>query len=574
MDRKFRYRYKKPARDRLIAALFLFLLCFAALAVRLFFIQIARHKYYSDIVKNSRTAFIDLPAKRGLVFDRNLTPLVMNVPMHSLYAIPRYMEDKNRAAKKLAGVLDADEEDILRRISTDRMFAWIARKLPDGKARQAMSLGIKGLGLVAESERSYPHGSLAAHILGFVDIDNKGLEGVEKYYDAELRGADGRKAVIVDAKRRAVGAVEGCSTPPEDGSNIVLTIDEAIQHITEKAVLSGVKKYNPKSASVVVMDPSDGGILALCNWPAFALNEYSEAAADLRRNRAITDVFEPGSSFKIVTAAAVLEEAAVSPEDEFYCENGAYKIAGRVLHDHKPHGTLKFKNIIELSSNIGTVKAAQALGEERLIKYIRSFGFGRRTGVDLPGEAEGILRDFSAWSKGSIAAVPIGQEIAVTALQLAAAISCIANDGIFMRPRVVWKLVDDDKVLIREFKPSSVRRVISKENCLKLNDILRMVIDSGTGKNALVPGYSAAGKTGTGQRIEADGSYSHTKFNSVFLGFAPLDDPRLAISVVFIEPRPRYYGGTVAAPVFSEIAAKVLRYMEVPPDRGADKGAI
>ena len=569
MRKGFSYRYKKPVKKRFLITSFFFALCFIILITRLFFLQIVKNKYYGDVAESSRTVVITLPPNRGLLLDRNLAKLAMSIPRYSVYAAPRYISDKDYVAEIMAGIFNKDKKDLLDKISNDKMFIWIERKLSDQKVEEIKSLRLEGVGFIPESERSYPYDSLAAHILGCVDIDNNGLEGIERHYDRELRGADGYKVAIVDAKRRQVSSVEDRFMPPRDGYNVVLTIDEVIQHIAEKALLDGVKKHGPVSASVVVMDPSSGGLLALCNWPTYDLNNYADVPADKMRNRVVADILEPGSSFKIVTASAVLEERAADPEDKFYCEEGTYKIAGRLLHDHRPHGTLKFKNIIEVSSNIGTVKLAQKLGEEKLYRYIRHFGFGEKTGIDLPGEVKGIVRHISKWSKGSIAAIPIGQEIAVTTLQLALAISCIANDGILMKPRVVQKMIDGNGILIKEFPARPVRRVMSRESCLKVREMLRMVVESGTGTRASAPGYSAAGKTGTGQRLEDDGSYSHSKFNSVFIGFAPVDDPKLAIAVVFVEPHPHYYGGTVAAPVFSEIAGKALRYMGVPPDGGA-----
>ena len=565
MKRISSYRYKKPIKSRFLVTFFFFTLCFILLIARLFFLQVTKHKYYDDIAENNRTIAVTIPPTRGLIFDRNLTNLVMNVPGYSVYAVPRYMNDKNRTAAEIGEILNIDKKTVFDKIDNDKMFVWIARELRDNEIRDIKSAQFDGIGFLPVSKRVYPHGSLAAHILGFVDIDNNGLEGIERYYDKELSGVSGYEMAVVDAKRRQVGSIANHCMLPRNGYNFVLTIDNTIQHIAEKAMLAGVKKYHPKSASIVVMDPSNGEILALCNWPTYDLNDCVNSSADVRRNRAITDILEPGSSFKIVTASAVLEEHLVGPEDEFYCENGSYRIAGRLLHDHRPHGTLKFKNIIELSSNIGTVKVAEKLGEKNLYKYIKVFGFGEETGIDLPGEAKGILRNVSQWSKGSIAAIPIGHEIAVTAIQLTAAISCIANDGILVKPKIVQKVVDDNNALIKEFKANPLRRVISKEACLKMKEILRMVAESGTGKKASVAGYSVAGKTGTGQRIENNGSYSHSKFNSIFIGFAPVDNPKIAITIVFIEPHPHYYGGTVPAPVFADIAGKTLRYMGVPP---------
>jgi cell division protein FtsI/penicillin-binding protein 2 len=568
MKRRFAYLYKKPQKGRFVVIFSFFIIFFILLITRLFFLQIIDYKHYSELAKNNRTVAITLPPQRGLILDRNLRKLVINVPKLSLYAVPRYIEDKDSTAEYIASALDMDKAKILEKISNDKLFVWIARKLPDDVVRQIKSRWPVGIDFLSEDERSYPDNSLAAHILGFVDIDNNGLEGIEKYYDRELKGADGYKVAIVDAKCREVGSIDERFLPPRDGYNVILTIDEVIQHIAEKALTGGVGKYHPKSASVVIMDPSNGEILALCNWPTYNLNNYANSSTETRRNRSITDILEPGSSFKIVTASAALEEEVVGLEDEFYCGNGSYQIADRILHDHTPHGTLKFKNIIEVSSNIGTVKVAQKLGGDKLYKYIKLFGFGRQTGIDLPGEVSGVARGTSKWSKGSIAAVPIGQEIAVTSIQLVAAISCIANDGILMKPRIVKRIIDNNGALIKEFEGEFVRRVMSKETCLKVKKVLSMVVKSGTGQLASVPNYSVAGKTGTGQRLESNGSYSHDKFNSTFIGFAPADNPKLAIAVVFVEPHPYYYGGTVAAPIFSEIASETLRYLGVPPEEG------
>ena len=331
-------------------------------------------------------------------------------------------------------------------------------------------------------------------------------------------------------------------------------------------MMAAIEKHHAKSASIVVMDPYNGDILALCNYPTYNPNHPANATPEERRDRAVTDLFEPGSSFKVVTAGAALEERLVALDDEVFCENGEYLIVGKILHDVHPYGLLKFRNVIELSSNIGTVKIAQRLGPERLYKYIKLFGFNNKTGVTLPGEVTGILRPTSAWSKTSMVALPIGQEVGVTAIQMVSAIAAIGNGGILLRPRIVDKIVDDKGKLIKEVKPKAMKRVISEATCGKMKEILKMVVDSGTGTRAAVLGYSVAGKTGTGQRLEADGSYSHNKFNSVFIGFAPVENPKLAIAVLFVEPHPYYYGGTVAAPVFSEIAANALRYMYISPD--------
>jgi len=562
-----RYRYKRPNRARYRLILLLFTLLFLVLICRLFDIQIRQHEKFRVIADEGKKALIKLPAARGLIFDCTGRELAVNVPRYSIYAIPRAIENAEAVSERLASILELDYGTVKSAVSGDGMFRWILRKVDDESAEAVRSAGFKGVGFLLENERCYPSGSLGAHILGFVDIDNCGLEGIERYYDDELKGYQGQRIILVDAKRRQVDSPPDGFTPPKDGLNLVLTLDETIQHIAEQALAKAVRKHNPRSVSIVVMKPDNGEILALCNYPAFDPNNISQAGAGARRNRALTDVFEPGSSFKIVTAAAALEDRVFKIGDIFHCEDGEYRIGGRILHDHKPYKDLDFCQVIEKSSNIGTVKIAQALGPERLSSYIDSFGFGEVTGIDLPGEVGGIVHDPSDWTGGSIAAIPIGQEIAVTAVQLAQAVSCIANGGMRMRPHLLKRITDAAGATIREVKPRMVRRVISKSTASALKDILVRVVEEGTGKRAGCENYITAGKTGTGQRLEDDGTYSHKKYNSVFIGFAPAHEPRIAVSVVVIEPHLQYYGGTVAAPVFSEIVDEGLRYLGITPDR-------
>jgi len=566
MNLRFNYRYKKPAKGRYFFIFLLFIFFFAFLIIRLFYLQLFEHARYTEIAKNNRNVVINLPPKRGLILDRNLEKLAMNVPKYSVYAVPRCMKDKAETAGCLAAILNKNKDEILEKLSKDKLFVWIDRKVSDDKADAIKERRLVGVDVISESERSYPNNSLLAHVLGFADIDNNGLEGLEKYYDKELRGIAGYKSILVDAKRRQVSSLDEDSLPPRNGYNLVLTIDENIQHIAEKAMMSSIETYHAKSASVVIMDPYTGGILALSNYPTYNLNDFASSTLEERRDRAVTDLFEPGSSFKIVTASAALEEKVATLEDEFFCENGKYVIAGKILHDAHPYGLLKFKNVIEVSSNIGTVKIAQRLGPDRMYKYIKLFGFNKKTGINLPGEVTGILRPTSIWSKTSMTALPIGQEVGVTAIQLVGAIAAVGNGGVLLEPRIVDKIIDEKGALIKEFKPKGVRRVISPETCAKIKGVLKMVVDTGTGQRAAVLGYSAAGKTGTGQRVEADGSYSHSKFNALFIGFAPVENPKIAIAIVCVEPCPYYYGGTVAAPVFSEIATNTLRYLYVSPD--------
>jgi len=392
-------------------------------------------------------------------------------------------------------------------------------------------------------------------VIGFADIDNKGLEGLELRYDHYLKGEYGYSHIIKDARQREL-LIEKSFIPPKDGFDLVLTIDETIQYITERALEESFIKHNAKGAIVIVMDPKTGEILALANRPTFDLGNFNKSKPESWRNRAVADMYEPGSVFKIVTASAALDEDKINEEDKFFCENGEYRVGGHILHDHRPHGTLTFREVIEQSSNIGTTKAAQKLGAKTIYKYAKQFQFGKITGINLPGEVPGVLRNTSFWSKTSIAAIPIGHEVAVTALQLVCAVSAIANDGVYMQPFVVKYIRDQQGELIKEFKQEEIARVISPSTARRVKAILAGVVDHGTGQRAKMADIIAAGKTGTAQKV-IDGEYSHNKFYASFIGFAPVEDPQIAMVVVFDEPHPSHYGGTVAAPVFKKITEDI-----------------
>lgn len=507
---------------------------------------------------------IQLEPQRGTIYDRNMREMAFSLPAYSVYAVSRDVEAKVQTAELLAPILNLDEEFLLERLGRNKSFVWLKRKVSNEVAERVKGLGIDEIKLFVESKRFYPGGELASHILGFCDVDNDGLEGLELYYDDYLKGTAGWRQTTRDGIGREIVALESGGVLPVDGYDLILTVDEIIQHIAERALASSVKKNKAKGGVLIVMDPRDGAILAMAVYPTFNLNLKSLAKPEEWRNRAITDCFEPGSSFKIVTASAALEEGLVGLNDKFYCEEGAYRIGGRTLHDYRPNGWLTFSEVIVKSSNIGTVKVAQNLGEEKLWSYAGSFGFGQRTYVDLPGEVVGIVRDPSQWSKTSISAFPMGQEVAVTSLQLLDAISCIANDGRLMKPRVVSQIKDKSGRLVKYLGPTVVRRVMSKETARKMKEILAKVVEVGTGRGAQVPGYRVAGKTGTAQKVKLDGSgYSDTRFVASFIGFVPVEDPVLSMAVVIDEPGPRHFGGEVSAPVFSEVARDILRYLEV-----------
>lgn len=544
------------------AVFILFIIFFIFCIARLFFIQFFRSSYFSGIAKKQHNLFIELEPLRGTIYDCHLKPQAVNVTADSLYAMPLEIEDKDKQAiiKEFMPILSVDYNYLKDRLYRKKSFIWLARKLDAGQSEKIKKLNLKGINFIKENRRSYPNGYLLSHVIGFAGLDNLGLEGLELYYDKHLRGEKGFALFLRDAHQKKLDLWEKMVLP-RDGYDLILTIDEVIQYIAERELEEAFKTYHAKSASVVVMDPHTGAILALANQPTFDLNEYASANNDKLRNRAICDLFEPGSVFKIVTLSTALEEKKVVEEDKFFCENGTYKVVTHLLHDHRPHGWLTFREVIEQSSNIGTTKVAQILGNSLLYRYIKLFGFGERTGIDLPGEIRGIVKAPQLWSKISIAAIPIGHEIGVTALQLANAISVIANGGQLMKPYLVKEVRDKHGETIKKFMPVMIRKVISVDAAERAKKILTGVIEQGTGKLAKPPTFTAAGKTGTAQKIEADGRYSHSKYIASFIGFAPVEDPAVAIAVVVDEPRPYYFGGVVAAPVFKNIAEDVLKYM-------------
>ncbi|MDD5496371.1 MAG: penicillin-binding transpeptidase domain-containing protein [Candidatus Omnitrophica bacterium] len=548
------------SKARQLTVFLFFLLILVFLLARLFYLQAIRHKFYSQIASEQHTVSIDLPPKRGTIFDRNMHVLAVNLNCDSVFANPRQIKNKIRTAKIVAPALGLDEKFVLDRISRDKSFIWIKRKITPQEAERVKTLKADGIELIKESKRFYPNKSLASHLIGIVDIDNVGLEGMELYYDKYLKGQGGWLTSAQDARQKMLEYYQDEFVPAKDGFNMVLTIDEVIQNIAERELFKMYNKYNAKAASIVVMDPCSGDVLALANYPNFDLNDYGGRSTESMRNRALNDFYEPGSVFKIVTASAILEENAVKLDDKFDCENGAYKVGSRTLHDHRPHGIMTFKEVIEKSSNIGTVKVAAILGAERLYKYMKAFGFYERTGIRLPGEVVGMNRPISKWTSSSMLAIPMGQEVTATAMQLACAISVIADNGYLVRPRIVKEIMDENGEVIQDFPPKVRRKVISPMTAYRMRQLLMGVVESGTGKKARTAEFKVGGKTGTAQKVEG-GLYSHSKFIASFIGFAPVDRPLISVVVSVDEPRPVYFGGDVAAPVFREVVSESLKYL-------------
>jgi cell division protein FtsI/penicillin-binding protein 2 len=535
---------------------------FIALLIRLTYIQILRNTFLSALADKQHKMHVKIEPRRGGIYDRKNRVLAMYLDVQSVYAVPREIDDKKAAARILARETGAHEETIARRLEKNNYFSWIKRKVDEKTAGRIRDLDVKGVYLETESKRFYPGGRLACHAIGITNIDNEGLEGVELFYDRELKGEYGWRRTYRDAKQREIVSFQKDVLPARDGNGIVLTIDQVIQYIIEKETDRLKEAFRPEGISIVAMDPKTGEILGLANYPWFDLNEKSSASAGSVRNRALSDCFEPGSIFKIVTATAALEEGIVDFDSEFFCENGAYAIGRRTLHDYRPYGTLTFRKIIEKSSNIGTVKVAAKLGREKMNASMKKFNFGEVTGIDLPGEVPGIVRDVSGWRDVDMTTIPMGQGIAVTALQLACAVSAVANDGLLMRPHIVKKYLNSEGVPVKDVKSKPIRRVMSSETSGKVRELLQGVVERGTGKPARLTGFSACGKTGTAQKVKPSGGYYKDRYIASFIGFAPAEDPAIALVVCVDNPRGKHFGSQVAAPAFKNIMEQSLSYLK------------
>ncbi len=552
----------------------LFLGTFFALLIRLVIVQILQGDILCEKAENQGRLHVKLLPWRGTIYDRNGKELAISVSADSICVRPSEVEKPDEASLKIAEVLNEDLLKVKKKLTSDRPFVWLKRKAEKRKAQMVKS--ISGVGIIEESKRSYPAGMLASHLIGFSGMDNCGLEGIEFTFDRYLRGMPGYLRSKTDARGRELATLRYADKAPDEGKGLMLTIDEVIQYLVERELdraystepAQDGSRIRVKGVSAIVMRTSTGEILALANRPTFNPANFGLSSFDERRNRAVTDIFEPGSCFKIIPAAAALEEGLFRPEDEIFCENGSFRLPGHTIHDVHPYGLLTFRQVLVKSSNIGASKISAELGEMRFYRYIRRFGFGEKTGSGLPGETAGLLRHPGRWSKLSISMLSFGQEIGVSSIQLISAFSAVANGGVLMQPMVVKSLIDGNGNVSESFSPRRRRRVISEESARTLTEILVGVVEKGTGKRARIPGYKVAGKTGTAQKIEK-GTYSHTKFVSSFVGYVPAYKPEIAILVVVDEPcgKPsECYGGRVAGPVFRRIAVQTLKYLGIPPE--------
>jgi cell division protein FtsI (penicillin-binding protein 3) len=542
---------------------------FLGILVRIGYLQVFKHEEYSRLAEAQRAKTVPLRPKRGPILDRGGLVLAESAAAESLFGLPTRMSDSARVATALAPILGEPASDISRRLDPDKRFVWVKRKLPPRVAQAVQDLHEPTLGFIQESLRLYPNRELAAHVVGFEGLDGKGLSGIEQAWDVHLAGAEGKALVERDALGRDVTGAPKVLKPSIPGQGVALTLDATLQYIAEKEVDAAWRRTRAKGAMAVMMDPRTGEILAMAIRPTFNPNAFGAATDEERRNRAITDPFEPGSTFKVIMAAGALEEGVVRPTDRFYGENGKIKVATAVIGDWKPFGWLTFSEVLQNSSNVGSIKAGMQLGKERYYKYITGFGFGQPVGLGLPGESRGQLRAPPQWSALSLATMSIGQEISVTAVQMVTAFAAVANGGRLMQPQIVRALLDANGREVRTFEPKAVRQVISPETARELTTILTAVVREGTGHNAAIPGYEVAGKTGTAQKMDpSTRRYSHAPGILSFVGFAPADDPRIAMIVLLDEPKNEKWGSEAAAPIFAAIGREALRHLNVPP-RGA-----
>lgn len=558
-------RLQSAFLGRLLVVLCVFAAWALIVLLRLVDLQTFRGDFYRHQADNQQQGFIVLTPRRGDILDRNLKELAISVRADSVYAQPPKVEDPMAVAQTLSPLLDLSTDSLFEELSSEKTFVYLKRGVSIEVSRRIRDLKIEGVGTHEDTTRVYPGKDLACHVLGIVGIDHEGLEGVEYLYGKELSGSKTRIDLRVDAKRNSF--YRDTPDAATRGNNLVLTVDSTIQHIAQAALAEGVQSTHALNGSAIVMDPRTGEILAMASYPEFDPNDYRDFSPPERRNRCILDLYEPGSTFKVITLSALLNEGLVDPDEVIDCRAGRARLGNKVYHEAgSSYGFLTVAQVIEKSSNIGTVQLSLRLGDERMHDYAARFGFGQPTGIDLPGEESGILRDTSQWSKISIGAVAIGQEIAVTPLQLIRAVAAVANGGYLVKPLIVKRIVSPSGDTLFEAKPER-KRILKASATETAREILSLVVEAGTGTRAQLRGYSSCGKTGTAQKF-IDGHYSSSRYIASFIGFAPADDPALITLVVVNEPHGGlYYGGYVAAPVYKQIMERSLIHLGVPQDR-------
>lgn len=570
---KDRREHWNRIRIRIIGALFAVI--FLATSSRAFYLQVVKSEQLEKLAERQHQKTVQLTPARGTIYDANNAELAVSVEMDSCFAEPRNIEEPKKTAAMLAPLLGMPQDQLEKKLSGSKGFVWLQRQITPDVAAKIRALGLEGVGFVKESKRFYPNMEMAASVIGFTGLDPEGLEGIERKYNATILGSTGYLITERDALGRDIALKGAMVKGASKGHSVMLTLDKNIQYLAEKELAKAVNESRAKAGTVVVMEPQTGKVLAIANYPGFNPNVHSRYPVGTLRNRAIADSFEPGSTAKIFLLAAAIEEGIISARDSVDCEMGSYSIGGRTIHDTHKMGRTSVADILKYSSNIGAAKIGGRLGQERLYRYLKGFGFGERTGVDLPGEAGGTLRDRSQWFAVDLANISFGQGMTASALQLTAAVSAVANGGMLMKPYLVEKVMDAEGNIIQHNTPQARQRVISASTAKTVAGMMEGVTaEGGTGTNAAVDGYRVAGKTGTAQKVDPlTRGYSVDKRTASFIGFAPVSNPKLAILVVIDEPKTSPYGGVVAAPAFSAIAEQSLCYLKAQPDGAFKKQA-
>jgi cell division protein FtsI (penicillin-binding protein 3) len=553
-----------------------FFLLFSGLGMKSVYLQVFCSEWLAKKATDQYERSFPYSGKRGTIYDRNQKEMAVSIETKAVAAHPTNIKDPGGVATQLSRVLGLDYREVYESLSSKKAFVWIKRQISPKEEKELADLALDGVIFQTGNSRFYPFKALGGQILGFTGVDGNGLDGVEYSYDSYLKGKAVNLTVMKDALGRRFEADKEEVDKELSGNNLILTLDTHIQYIAEKALEEGVLAHEGKSGMALVMDPKTGAMLAMAHYPFFNPNQYKKYDNNkaVRRNRAITDPFEPGSTIKVFSAAAALDSGVCSASTTFFCENGNYRVGRNVIHDAANHsyGWLTLEDIIKYSSNIGAVKIKEAIGNEKLYNELTDFGFGRKTNVDLVGEAPGQLAHYNKWTPIDAGTISFGQGVSVSALQLVSGISAIANNGVLMRPHVVNEIYDAKDQKLKTLSAQPVRRVISEKTVVDLKTILKTVMtDEGTGTNGAVEGYTVCGKTGTAQKIGETGLYEPGKYVSSFVGFLPAENPVLTILVIVDEPEKQYYGGAVAAPIFKKIAYEVLYYLNIPPTPGMDK---
>jgi cell division protein FtsI/penicillin-binding protein 2 len=565
---------KWNSRIRCALVCLAFTALFSVFSFRLVYLQMVKHDEYAGLAADKHVYKQAIFAERGAILDANNEVLAHNTPVETVVADATHLNNREATIPLLREALNLPPSELSEKLQSGRRYIILKREVPVATAtalrEKLRAQSLRGIYFERDSTRIYPNGSMLCHVIGFTDFEHRGIQGVESSMEEYLHGQDGYRYIEHNRAGQEIVLYRGQERAPRNGYQVQLTVDLNLQNIVENEIDAAMREYRPQKATIILMRPQTGEILAMANRPHFDLNQRSEAKPEQMKNRAIIDMMEPGSTFKIVTAAAALNERKVRPDTTIFCENGIWNYGGRPLHDHKGYGDMSVQDILIKSSNIGAAKLAVSVGEQKFYEYIRRFGFGDRTGIELPGEIPGVIRPPQKWSKISITRIPMGHEVGVTSLQMTVAMAAIANGGKLVTPRIVKSITTEEGKIVSNFSPVVLRQVISPETAAQISNALRDVVsDRGTANAAAVPGFSICGKTGTAQKVDPKGGYEHGKYVVSFAGYLPAENPEFVGLVVLDDAHTSNpelnYGGLVAAPIFARIAEKAARYLDLQP---------